>query len=575
MKFKRNKKLNTDYRLPNTRTGFTLIELLVAISIIALLSSIVLVTISGARVKAKDAKVNQEIDGIKTALEAYNTEHGGYPNPGDGLFCIGGTDCILAGSSVGTKFPENISFVPNKSSLASIFPSFSSGSLSLDDNNKGYIYLSCGGSEATCAKDSAYLIYPRFSDNSMVSMKIGTFSSETCDLGSCNNNSQTDFSESAYPYCSSDGSSTGYTYDNAGSGWCSANGNNYYGTSLPSNLPYLSGTGNCVNITISSSYGAGSSGSYCDTDSYRDQGTYGYCFSGDTGEGCSYGDGWCGNFYYYCQTTQYTQCNYGSGNSVYGNGPNGWCSYYSPSQNTYYDQGTYPFCFSYDVGNGTCSYGDGWCGGSYYYCTSDDTNSYNSYYDNQNSCNQYSVSAIDYNNNTSRYYTDYNECQNSLITYNYYYDSSSGCNYVQVSSSDYNNNPSIYYNDYNSCIMSQYSYYYDNQNSCYSSFISPSDYNNYPSRYFSDYNSCINSIDTYSYYYDSSDSCNYINISSSQYNSDPSRYFSDYGSCESYITSPPYYDSGSYPYCYPYDSGGSCTYGNGWCGDSQYYCQYY
>jgi len=72
------------------RSGFTLIELLFVISIIGVLSSIVLSSLSNARLKAYDSKRKQELRSISTALQLYfdNTNNGpinrsqgfGYPD---------------------------------------------------------------------------------------------------------------------------------------------------------------------------------------------------------------------------------------------------------------------------------------------------------------------------------------------------------------------------------------------------------------------------------------------------------------------------------------------------------------
>jgi prepilin-type N-terminal cleavage/methylation domain-containing protein len=58
--------------------GFTLIELLVVIAIIGILSSVVLVSLGGARAKARDAKRQSELRSIMTAQEMYYGVNGAY-----------------------------------------------------------------------------------------------------------------------------------------------------------------------------------------------------------------------------------------------------------------------------------------------------------------------------------------------------------------------------------------------------------------------------------------------------------------------------------------------------------------
>lgn len=63
----------------NKQKGFTLIELMVVIAIIALLSSVVLASLKGAREKAVLSKTVAEMKSLQNALELYKNQFGIYP----------------------------------------------------------------------------------------------------------------------------------------------------------------------------------------------------------------------------------------------------------------------------------------------------------------------------------------------------------------------------------------------------------------------------------------------------------------------------------------------------------------
>lgn len=74
------------------RKGFTLIELLVAMTIIAVLSGLALVSFQGARKSARDGKRKADLEQIRSALEMCYSGDNEYPDFsfGGSLTCVGG-----------------------------------------------------------------------------------------------------------------------------------------------------------------------------------------------------------------------------------------------------------------------------------------------------------------------------------------------------------------------------------------------------------------------------------------------------------------------------------------------------
>jgi type II secretion system protein G len=115
--------------------GFTLIELLVVISIIGTLATLSVVSLNGARAKARDARRVSDVRQIQTALELYYFDHDGYPTTSATLGindsgCLGYGGFGVRGASCTSPY---MGYVPSNPS----------------PNGAPYVYEGIGGSGYT------------------------------------------------------------------------------------------------------------------------------------------------------------------------------------------------------------------------------------------------------------------------------------------------------------------------------------------------------------------------------------------------------------------------------------------
>jgi prepilin-type N-terminal cleavage/methylation domain-containing protein len=86
-------------------TGFTLIELLVVVAIIGILATIVMVSLTGAQKKSRDAKRKSDISAIKVGMDSYFIDNHRYAicNSASGTECKFGKNADTSQQTTGTN----------------------------------------------------------------------------------------------------------------------------------------------------------------------------------------------------------------------------------------------------------------------------------------------------------------------------------------------------------------------------------------------------------------------------------------------------------------------------------------
>ncbi len=133
----------------NNQKGFTLIELLVVIAIIGILSGIVLTALGGARNKAKDAQVQADLSGFRTAAELVYSNQNSYNSTVDICSTAEETSPYIAGIQKAGVATDRCSAETGSYAFHVDLPSGNSGWCVDSTGKSGKTDLGASGSECS------------------------------------------------------------------------------------------------------------------------------------------------------------------------------------------------------------------------------------------------------------------------------------------------------------------------------------------------------------------------------------------------------------------------------------------
>ena len=138
--------------------GFTLIELLVVIAIIGILSGLIVVSMNGATLAAKDARAKATMDQLRATAEIYKLNNATYGTYAGITTCNDAAGFIVAGSD-GEKLCDDILAQTPASGLLihssatgyCVSKTLNTGSWCIDyKGNSGSTNISCDGTAYDC-----------------------------------------------------------------------------------------------------------------------------------------------------------------------------------------------------------------------------------------------------------------------------------------------------------------------------------------------------------------------------------------------------------------------------------------